>query len=224
MTYEKEKSFPLVSLPDEERLQVFLTWGSAALVAFPVVYGLTNYLAAMNSNRYNLYFDWEVQTPFIPEFVWFYLSLNIALFLPLFMCNAQQLKRYCQANLATLVAAAIVFVLFPANLGFQRIIPTEAPFQTIFQNIHALDMPHNLVPSLHITFSALAFFAVFENHRQRRWLQIVLLLWMTGIAASVVFTRQHHLADIFGGLLLSVLAVWFFYFRREVVQNPKISN
>lgn len=224
MTIEKEKSFPLLSLPDRERLSVFLRWGTAALIAFPVVYGLTNYLADLNPHRYNLFFGWETGTPFIKEFVWFYLSLNVALFLPLFMCDAERLKKYCQANLATLLVAALLFVAFPANLGFPRVIPAEAPFRSIFENIQALDKPHNLVPSLHITFSALAFFAVIENHRQRRWLQPVLLFWMLGIAASVVFTRQHHLLDIAGGLLLSLLAVRFFYGRREVIQDPQVAN
>jgi membrane-associated phospholipid phosphatase len=224
MTNQKEKSFPLVSFPDKERALVFLTWGTAALAAFPVVYGLTNYLAGLNSHRYTLYFAWETQTPFIKEFVWLYLSLNVALFLPLFMCDALRLKRYCQTNLVTLLLAAAIFVLFPTDLGFARVIPTEAPFQGIFQNIHALDQPHNLVPSLHVTFSALAFFAVMETHRRKKWLQVFFTLWMAGIAASVVFTRQHHILDILGGLFLAFVGIRFVYLRREVIQNPQLTD
>lgn len=223
MTQLKEKPFPLFSLPDRKRLWVFLTWGTAALLGFPLVYGLTNYLAAQSATHYSWYFGWETQTPFIKEFVWLYLSLNIVIFLPLFMCDEERLKKYCQTNLITLFGAAVIFVLFPTQLGFERVIPLESPFREIFQNIHTLDKPHNLVPSLHVTFSALAFFAILETHRKKKWLSAVIGVWMLGIAASVVFTRQHHIADIVGGFLLAALGIRFFYLR-EVVQNPHIAN
>ncbi|WP_413943626.1 phosphatase PAP2 family protein [Bdellovibrio sp. HCB-162] len=223
MTHPKEKPFPLFSLPDQKRLWVFLTWGTAALLGFPLVYGFTNYLAAQSTQHYSWYFGWETQAPFIPEFVWLYLSLNIVIFLPLFMCDADRLKKYCQTNLITLFAAAVVFIVFPTQLGFERVIPAESPFREIFQNIHTLDKPHNLVPSLHVTFSALALFAVAEMHRNKKWLTVVFSLWMLGIAASVVFTRQHHIADIVGGFVLAALGIRFFYLR-EVVENPQITN
>jgi membrane-associated phospholipid phosphatase len=126
--------------------------------------------------------------------------------------------------LITLVGAAIIFVLFPTDLGFSRVIPTDFPFNVIFENIHNLDKPHNLVPSLHVTFSALAFFAVVEMHRSKKWLHAILAVWMMGIAASVIFTRQHHVLDIAGGLLLAFLGIRFFYLRREVIQDPKLAN
>ncbi|MEK2647111.1 phosphatase PAP2 family protein [Bdellovibrio sp. BCCA] len=223
MTHPKEKPFPLFSLPDQKRLWVFLTWGTAALLGFPLVYGFTNYLAAQSTQHYSWYFGWETQAPFIPEFVWLYLSLNIVIFLPLFMCDADRLKKYCQTNLITLFAAAVVFIVFPTQLGFERVIPAESPFREIFQNIHTLDKPHNLVPSLHVTFSALALFAAAEMHRNKKWLTVVFSIWMLGIAASVVFTRQHHIADIVGGFVLAALGIRFFYLR-EIVENPQVAD
>lgn len=223
MTSLKEKPFPLFSIPDKKRLLVFATWGTAALLGFPLVYGLTNYLAAQRTDLYSMYFSWETEIPFIQEFVWLYLSLNIVIFLPLFMCDADRLKKYCQTNLVTLIAAAIFFVLFPTQLGFERVVPLESPFREIFQNIHTLDKPHNLVPSLHVTFSALSFFVVLETHKRKKWLSVLLLIWMSGIAASVIFTRQHHLMDVLGGILLAAVGIRYFY-ARKIVQDPKITH
>lgn len=222
-TTKKENQIPLFSIPDKARLWVFLGWGSAALLGFPLIYGWTNYWASLRSTHYAWYFTWETQTPFIKEFVWLYLSLNLVIFLPLFMCDAERLKKYCQANLMTLLLAAIIFVLFPTQLGFARVVPLESPFREIFQNIHSLDQPHNLVPSLHVTFSALAFFAVWETHSNRKWLSIVTSIWMFGIASSVVFTRQHHIIDIIGGLILALIGIRFVYLRK-IVQYPQIAD
>ncbi len=205
----------LFSLPCRERMRIFMTWGLAALVGFPIVYGFTNYLGSLSERRYSLYFPWETNTPFVPQWIWVYLSLNLVIFLPLFMVDSHRLRRYCQANLATLLIGAAFFLLFPTQLGFERLIPDFDPYKSLFEGMVAIDKPHNLVPSLHVTFSALSLICVAEAHRERMWLVVLSAAWIVSIALSIVFVRQHHFTDAWTGLLLAFLGMRFVYFRPQ---------
>ncbi len=58
------------------------------------------------------------------------------------------------AFLVGTLASTVVFVLFPGELGYSR--PEYvAEFDFLFQLLYQLDRPHNLYPSLHVTFSSL---------------------------------------------------------------------
>lgn len=210
---------PLASLPDQKRLAVFFTWGLAALGLFPVMYGLTNHWASLAPDHHELWISWETRAPFIKEWIWVYLSLNIVIFLPLFMLNADSLKRYCQANLVTLFIGTLIFTLFPAKLGFDRIVPEDPLYQSIFIKMIGIDHPHNLVPSLHVTFSTLAIYSVVSFHHERPWLRRWFLIWNVAICVSVILIRQHHMIDVITGLALAWVGLDWIYFR-SVFSNP----
>ena len=76
--------------------------------------------------------------------------------------------------------------------------------------LHKLDHPHNLYPSLHITFSVLTAFAMFDQTNSK-WFHLFLVLWITLICFSVVLVHQHHLFDVITGLLLSLIVIKFIY-------------
>ena len=51
------------------------------------------------------------------------------------------------------------FLLFPSRLGFDRLAPV-AGYEWIFGLIHRLDLPHNLAPSLHVSWSLILMLTV----------------------------------------------------------------
>jgi membrane-associated phospholipid phosphatase len=65
-----------------------------------------------------------------------------------------------------------------------------------------VDAPHNLVPSLHISYSALIL-AALRTPSAPGWVHALLLGWLGLIAVAVVLVHQHHLADVAGGFAVA---------------------
>ena len=190
--------------PARQDLLVYARWAIFLDVLFIVVYGACNWITSQRSDLLRLYFDWELAIPFTPAMVWVYLSLFALFPLPAFALRAGALRalgrRLC---FATLVSGAF-FLLLPARLGFER--PAIVPeYEIAFAFIHVLDLPHNLVPSLHISWSGLILYSV--HAVSARWARRLLELWFGMICAAVVLVHQHHVLDVIGGVLVGYAAI-----------------
>ena len=104
--------------------------------------------------------------------------------------------------LATIAGGAI-FLLLPAKLGFER--PASVPgYDGAFGFIYFLDLPHNLLPSLHVAWSALILHAVWRPSPP--WARRLFEIWFVLMSASVVLVHQHHVLDVAAGLLLAYVS------------------
>jgi membrane-associated phospholipid phosphatase len=91
-------------------------------------------------------------------------------------------------------------VLIPGRLGFSPALMTGM-LTPLFDLMTAVDTPHNLVPSLHVTFAALILLGCAE--RASRPLAWIYRLWLAVMSASTLFVHQHHLLDVATGLGLA---------------------
>ena len=186
---------------------VYLRWSAILTVLFLVTYGGTNWLASLRQTRFHIYFGQELAIPFVPWMIWVYLSLQVFFVLPLLVLNSTGLSRFGEAiALATLIAAA-VHLLLPAELGWAR--PASVPGYSIFSRFFSFDRPHNLVPSLHVAFSALTCLVVWSATRNQ-WIRCIASLWTVTLICSVALVHQHHMADVASGLLLAAICFrWY---------------
>lgn len=192
--------------PGWRGLVPFLLWGGLVGIVFFAVYPTSNWLTSMRAGLLHLYVPQELSIPFVPEFVWFYLSMYLLFVLPPFFVPADAAPRVGKQLLAGCLACGFLFLLFPAVLGFERALPAQAPYRQIFQAIHDVDAPHNLVPSLHVVFSAVialacASFAV-------PLVGALLRAWLVLIVLSTLLVHQHHLIDVVSALLLVAALRW----------------
>ena len=172
-------------------------------ILFAVIYFGMNWITARRTDRYHLYFDWELAIPFVPAMIYGYASLLILLLLPAVTLSQPQLRALARALAITLFVAAVSYLLLPADLGFER--PAYVPgYDTVFQTLYALEMPHNLVPSLHIACSILLIATIFNN-MSSFWIRSGLILWAILICGSVLLVHQHHVLDVVSGLLLGIV-------------------
>ena len=185
--------------PFSRRLAVYLRWAAALTLLFLVTYGGTNWLASQRASRLRLYFDWELGIPFVPWMIWVYLSAQAFFTVPLFVLDSNGIRRYGRTFALITVAAAAIHLAFPADLGWPR--AESVPNYPIFAGFFALDRPHNLLPSLHVAYSALAFVVIWEAAR-RTWLKALAAIWLVLLICSVLLIHQHHLADVVSGLAL----------------------
>lgn len=177
-------------------------WFVVNILAFLVTYPLCNWIATQRLETVGLYFEAELSIPFIPEFIWAYFSVNLLFIFPPFSLNVRQLQLLGRRLLLGTLVASLFFLCFPAHLGFTRVTPMEPLYQVVFSGVFYTDPPHNLFPSLHVVYSSLGVFALASATRQIS-LKMLWWTWLTLIITSTLLIHQHHLFDVFMGLLLA---------------------
>lgn len=193
------------------RLSTFALWGALVGVVFFSVYPTMNWLTGQRPQQYALYFAGELNIPFVPQFIWFYLSMYLLFAAPPFFLEPGQLRRLARELIAGTLAAGVVFLLLPARLGFTRSLPGDPLLDALYAGIFALDQPFNLVPSLHVVYSAAIALAIAAPGGRGR--QLLFGLWLALICASTLLVHQHHLLDVGSGLLLA--GFLHFFARKE---------
>ena len=192
-------------------MPVYARLAIPVLVLFAVVYFGTNWITSQRTGNYRLFFEWELAIPFVPGMIYVYASLLVLLLLPALTLTRRQLPALARAMLATLFVASAIYLLLPAELGFER--PGYvAGYDVVYQALYSLELPHNLVPSLHIATSTLLIAAVLHN-TSSRWIRLGLVLWCMLICVSVLLVHQHHILDAISGLLLGIVNYRLVYLR-----------
>ena len=135
--------------------RTYAFWFFWISIVFFTVYPLCNWLTAKRDVTFNLYITQEFSIPFVPEFIWIYLSLYLLFFIPPFVLEPMHMNALGRQLVGATFVCGLAFLLLPAELGFDRTIPEDPFYGALFAGMFELDLPHNLVPSLHVAFSAL---------------------------------------------------------------------
>lgn len=184
---------------------------------FVLIYGSCNYYASSlpTNSLYKVFFDFEKDTPFIPASILIYRSLDVLLILALFTIHHKYYVNYYKTMIITVFIAAFFFILFPGKIGY--IWPKEVDqFKLLYEMLYALDKPHNLAPSLHITYTFITLEVMKYSIGKNRYVNIIAHLWMIAMCFAVLFTHQHHLLDIVTGFILGLLSMkLFYYFEKQ---------
>lgn len=193
----------------------YALWIGAANILFFLVYGTCNYLASKSTHLYQCYFDWELKIPFLSWMIIPYRSLDW-LFIAVYFLPKESIKRFSLQMMMALIPAGIIFLTFPGQCGYIRPDPeTLGIFKSIYSVLYQLDKPHNLFPSMHITYAYFAIRPLSEQYKSRLS-QGLLWSWMGMICLSIIFTWQHHLIDLVLGLMLGVLIYKYTFVARSV--------
>lgn len=185
--------------PTAGRLKIYLVYSLVIDIVFFTVYGGMNWYTAYHANPSQFYFDWELSIPFVPSMFLVYESIFLLFLVPLFQLNQRELPGLGKQVLVCTVVAGLVYLTFPGELGFPRNEDAGA-FTAVFELLYALARPHNVVPSLHVVYSALIILALSEV--ATTGLRSLYLIWLGLITVSVVLVHQHHLADVAGSYAL----------------------
>lgn len=184
--------------------RTYAYWSLWISIAFFSVYPLCNWLTAHREATLNLYIAPELSIPFVPEFAWVYLSLYVLFLIPPFALDPARLRTLGGQLVAATIFCGLIFLLLPARLGFERTVPDDPFYAALFVNMFAVDLPHNMVPSLHVVFSALILFAVSDGPRPSL-VKVVFVGWLVLICVSTLLVHQHHLLDVVAGLLIAIM-------------------
>jgi len=190
-------------LPDRERVRTYLVWAWWVGVAFFAVYPTMNWLTSRRPSPFHLYVSAELRLPFVPQFVWAYFSMYVLFVMPPFILQKPQMSALGKQLIAGTLVSGLLFLLLPAELGFERTIPTDAPYAGIYAAMFGVDRPYNLVPSLHVIYSAVIALACADSARPVA--RAALLGWLAVIAASTILVHQHHVLDVAAAFVIVFL-------------------
>ena len=180
---------------------------------FLIVYGGCNWITAQRTDVGTIFFEWERHLPFVPLLIAPYLSIDLFFVVAPFLCRSErELWTFAKRIAAAIVVAGICFLAYPLRFAFARP-QTEGWLGPVFDWFRTMDAPFNLFPSLHIALAGLL--VVTYGRHTRGALRVAIVIWFSLIAASAVFTYQHHILDVVGGF---ALAGYCFYFIREIPQ------
>ena len=197
-----------------EHLKAMALWGSLCVLLCTVLYLGSNCIAETLLSHHKLYLEIEKDIPQVPGMILFYESYSLLILLS-FICakSPKNIRALSITMMVSSVIACAIFLLFPGELGFSRTMNIQG-YESMFEALHRMDKPHNLYPSLHITFSAISAFTLLRNTQKKR-MQVLLILWVMMISLSVILTHQHHLFDIATGFVLAWITLKFVYLKLE---------
>lgn len=189
--------------PEAACWRAYLRFLGLFLLFFVLVYFGLGSLAVWLGRSVDLYAAWETRIPCVPSMVWIYLSLYTVFTLPLLHMSSDQMAALSRQSTVMLLVAGATFLALPGRLGY---LPATHPGidGSILAFLDGLSgtTGHNLVPSLHVAFSALILLSC--RDLVSRPLSLIYSVWLVLICASTVLTHQHHLLDVATGLALAI--------------------
>jgi len=189
-------------------------WGGLSILFCGGLYLITNSIADSFQSYHRIFMEWEKDIPQVPWMIIFYDSYFLLILLNFILVKSpRKIRSFSITMMVSSAIACTVFLLFPGEMGFSR---TEniQDFTSLFEALHIIDKPHNLYPSLHITFSTISAYVLINQTKQKLF-HVLLILWVLGISLSVILVHQHHLFDIATGFVLAWITLKFVYLKLE---------
>jgi membrane-associated phospholipid phosphatase len=174
-----------------------------AWYAMSLVYPVLNH----GPSRINLRTPLDDALPIVPAFVVPYVSLTSFVGLSMAIFLAIRVRILRSAAVAMMLAWAVSYACYFLMQSYiERPTLTGADlFSQMVRAVYAGDNPYNDFPSLHVSLSTII---AIHWWRVDRRVGLVVGAWTALIVCSTVLIRQHHLADVAGGLVLAAAASW----------------
>jgi membrane-associated phospholipid phosphatase len=218
------------------KFQIFqIRWQSAALftlgtILFTAPYLISNEINAHRQEHIHLYWQWEFT--YIPFVSWMLIPYVSVYFVPILTLAKLQWHEnkalVCAVGISGFIGA-ILFLLFPTVLGFERNIAKAGAWAPLYEILWRADRPHNLCPSMHVVMAYLLVMPMIK--KIKTWLgKMALYFLFVMICLSILFTHQHHAIDLVFGLVLGWISDLYIYrplclrFAREIESKKVIEQ
>ncbi len=154
--------------------------------------------------HYDLTLPVDTQIPILPWTVSIYFGCFlfwILLYGRVSMLPREQSDRFFCANLLAKGIGFLFFVLLPTT-NVRPVLPGTTIWDAIMRFLYRIDDADNLFPSFHCMIAWLCWVGVRRNRDVPVAWRASALVMAIAVCLSTLTTRQHVLADVFGGVLL----------------------
>lgn len=178
----------------------------------------------ITANEYDLLTQFDLDIPFIPEFVWVYHTLLpvIALTMLVLVKKRELFLSAMGAFAVATVALSIFYVAFPSFYPRESFEVSAGVSGFLLRMTRLIDGAHNTFPSGHVTFAWLLTFLVGLANcvKRNKLIHLAFFGWATLISISTVVLKQHYIIDVFSGMALASLC----YFLSKTIIFERLQN
>ena len=197
-------SEPYLKWPGWDYLRFTVFVGVFWTMCFYIFYGGASFATDLHDLRFSWFFEFEKHIPFITEMAVFYFLLIPGIMLSPFIIRQRHAYLHYSARLIfQIVIAAAFFLMLPLADGFP-VTPPEGIVRPVFQLADKLNLDHNYFPSVHVSY-ALTTAQVYGWRTPSFGLRCAIYSMAGLVIVATLFTHQHHLIDIMGGVVLALV-------------------
>lgn len=211
---------PAPSVPEKVR-QLFHDYPRSCWIAVIVGFAMPLYFPINaytdRSRAVTLDFSVDHSIPFVGGWIFIYTLVYMSSFFPLLVVKSSQLvHRMAASFFSTFILAYVCFLILPVTtvpLSGEAFRPSLASIDdstftgwVLCLNFY-LDPPNNCFPSLHI---AQAFVGAFATLKADKFYGGVATVAAVLISLSTMLVKQHYLADVMAGFVLSCITGYVF--------------
>lgn len=174
-------------------LNSLVYWGTQALAGHRTLFDMTTALDRL--------------IPFDPNWVLIYVAC-FAYWAVSYVLLARQDNWYSvmTGEVLAKLLCGVFFLLLPTTNVRPEIVGTGFT-DWLMGLIYKMDRPLDLFPSIHCMESWICFRAVLGQKKIPKWYQIFAGIFTLLVCLSTLFTRQHVIADVIGGILLGEICL-----------------
>lgn len=138
---------------------------------------------------------------------------------PVFLVReAGHVRRMFSAYLAVWLTSYVFFIVYPTSAPRPPVIVGDGFAIWGLQQLYDADPPFNCLPSIHVAHSFVSALACYGVHRR---VGLFTGVCATLVALSTLFTKQHYVLDLVGGILVAALAYLAFLWRYPRERIPE---
>lgn len=162
-------------------------------------------LFTTNLEHYDISSRLDERIPFVPWSIILYFGCYI-FWIVNYIIGCRRDKetayRFMSADLIAKVVCLQFFLFFPTTNGRPEIMESSV-WDEAMRFLYRIDAADNLFPSIHCLTSSFCVIAVRNNNNVPKWYRRASVLIAVCICISTLTTKQHVIADVFGGVLLA---------------------
>ncbi|MBT3181605.1 MAG: phosphatase PAP2 family protein [Deltaproteobacteria bacterium] len=184
-----------------------INWFLLMLGYFTAGYMTINWITSQKTFFYDLSLPFEHGIPFIPAFILGYACVYGGMAVACAIIdNVSDWQRAIVGFFIATTVCYLFFMLVPVKMTMRPDVSAMTGFHASLTNlIFHVDLPYNCFPSLHVTYPTFATLIVWKNHKVARW---AVLAMAVIVAISVIFVKQHYVADVIAGLCVALGSFW----------------
>jgi membrane-associated phospholipid phosphatase len=158
---------------------------------------------------------------FAPAVVFYVLWFPLMFFTGLWLMFKDSLNfpRYMFALAVCMTVSCAIYLLWPNGQDLRPDLSRPRDlFEWMLSGLYGIDTNTNVLPSLHVSCTAVAVACVWATPTiRRKWVRAALTVLSLLVASSTVFVKQHAILDLYAGAALGAAAVLiaFRVFRRK---------
>lgn len=171
-----------------------------ASLYFILGYLLINWINSQRAISFNVSFRFETNIPFIPIFILGYGIVYLSVLgLYFIIRDEREYKRTIIALFMLVTIHYIFFLLIPVKMTMRPEFNASSSLMLfITKTYYTIDKPFNCFPSLHVSYTFLGAFLLYNYKRLWSYFYFILAII---VAVSVILVKQHYVADVVVGII-----------------------